>query len=180
AGAGAGAGAGPRVGCVGEATAEAARRAGWEPAVVPAEASGEALGRALVAAGVGAGTRVLFPRAEDAREALRRSLEAVGAAVDAPVAYRKGVPAPADAGLRRLIADGGIDLLTFTSPATARNFVGELGEAAAGMPAVVIGATTAAAARSLGLRVVAVAGESTTGALIAAAVEALHAQGTHG
>ena len=167
-------GGGPRVGCVGEATAEAAAGAGWAADIVPERASGAAMAEALIEAGVGAGTRLLHPRAADARPELAELLRGAGAVVDEVEAYRKVGPVEPPDELRRLLVAGQIDLLTFTSPSTARNFMAELGSAAAGRRTVVIGATTAEAALSLGLDVAGVAEESTTAGLVRTAINALH------
>ncbi len=53
---------------VGPGTAGALRDRGVRVDVVPHEYVAEAVARALVSAGVGVGTRVLIPRAQDARE----------------------------------------------------------------------------------------------------------------
>lgn len=161
---------GPRAACVGPATADAAREAGWRVAVVPERATGAALAAALVAAGVGEGTRVLFPKAADAREELPAVLRAAGAAVEEVEAYRKQGPTGAAGPLRRALSEGTIDLLTFTSPSTVHNFSRFFGELRHAVPVVVIGPTTARAAVEAGLRVAAVASEHTTAGLVAAVV----------
>lgn len=163
----------PPAACVGSATAESAREAGWRVAVVPEESTGEALARALVSAMDGPrGQRVLFPRAEDAGTVLPRLLREAGCAVDDVVAYRKVVPEDVASLAARLDA-GAIDTLTFTSPSTARTFVRQFGTAAAGSRrVVVIGPTTAAAVRSLGLPEPVMAPEATVEGLVRGVVAA--------
>lgn len=165
----------PHAACVGESTAAAAREAGWTAAVRPHQATGAALARALLQCGVGAGSRILFPRAADAREELPRLLREAGAAVDEVEAYRKTGPTEGDELLRQHITAGNIDVLTFTSPSTVNNFMALFGPEARGIPAVVIGPTTAAAAEAAGLRVAGVATESTTRGLVEAVFNVLNA-----
>ena len=113
-----GAAARTRVACIGEATARAARAAGLRVDLVPAgESTPERLGEALAATGELAGRRVLFPRAERARETLIRALEARGARVDAVEAYRTRVPEGAGARLSAELARG-LDAVALTSPST--------------------------------------------------------------
>lgn len=161
-----------RVGCVGEATAAEAEQAGFVPTLVPEGHTAEGLARGLVAGGVGPGTRVLFPRAADAREELPRILREAGAAVDEVVAYRKvAVGGPPDATVDARLAGREV-ALTFTSPSTVRNFVRSWGGSVAGARVVVIGPTTAEAAEAAGMEVSAVAEESTTAGLVRAVIHA--------
>lgn len=167
----------PRCACVGGATAEAARRAGWPPAVVPDRSSAAGLVEALSAVGGLEGARVLFPRASDARGVLPAGLRAAGAVVDEVEAYRKVAPASPDAATAALLRSGGVDAVTFTSPSTVRNFVRLLGAAAGRAKVVVIGATTAAAAESAGLRVSAVSETASSDGLVEAVLRAFNEQG---
>ena len=85
------------------------------------------------------------------------------------VAYRSAAPPPSDvAQLRARIRAGAVDVVTFTSPSTARNFVAALGEEGLMLPAVVIGPVTKEAAEGLGYRVVAQGEPHTTDGLIIA------------
>ncbi|HSH46383.1 MAG TPA: uroporphyrinogen-III synthase [Longimicrobiales bacterium] len=170
-------GEGPRVACVGRATATAAEAAGWPVALVPEAATAEALSAALLAGlEEPEGTRVLFPRAEDAREVLTTRLRSAGVEVVDVVAYRK-VPVEDQAALARRLAAGEIDVLTFTSPSGARTFVERLGTAAAGQrPIAVIGPTTAAAVGELGLPEPVVADEASMESLVRAVAVAFTKQ----
>jgi uroporphyrinogen III methyltransferase/synthase len=67
--------------------------------------------------------RVLIPRAAEAREVLPATLRKWGARVDVIVAYRTGLPTLDIRPLDRLLADGKIDVISFTSSSTVRNFV---------------------------------------------------------
>ncbi|MBW3552577.1 MAG: uroporphyrinogen-III synthase [Gemmatimonadetes bacterium] len=162
----------PRVGCVGEATAAEAEQAGFVPTVTPEGQTAADLARTLVAAGVGPGSRILFPKAADAREELPRILRDGGAVVDEVVAYRKvAVGGPPDATVEALLAGREVTL-TFTAPSTVRNFVRSWGGPVGAARVVVIGPTTAAAAEAAGMRVSAVAEESTTAGLVRAVIHA--------
>jgi uroporphyrinogen-III synthase len=145
------------VAAIGSATADALTQRGVVPALVPDEFVGEALADALIARAGGRllGTRVLIPCAEDAREALAKGLQALGASVDVMPVYRT-VAAQTDLGeLAADIAGGDIAAVTFTSSSTVRCFVDLVGREAATsgrFVAATIGPVTAATARELGLR----------------------------
>lgn len=142
-----------RLAAVGPATAERLARDVRAPDFVPAEAKGEAL-----AAELGPhvrGRKVLLPRAVDGRPELPRGLEAAGALLTAPDAYRT-VSAPPES-LRPLagwITRGEVDAVAFASPSAVKAVTGALGEERALLRRVVlavIGPTTASALRDAGL-----------------------------
>jgi uroporphyrinogen III methyltransferase/synthase len=139
-----------RLACIGSATARAARALGLPVELVPeGESTPERLAQALAAHGALAGKRVLFPRAEKAREALVRELERLGAHVDAFEAYRTRLPEDAPAQLATAL-DAGIDAVAFTSPSTVEHFfalldVAQARELLARVRFVCVGPTTAAA-----------------------------------
>ncbi|MBX3025275.1 uroporphyrinogen-III C-methyltransferase [bacterium] len=146
-----------RIAAVGSETAAAIAERGLQVDVVPEEFRAEAVAAAMCAAGV-AGARVLLPRAAVAREILPVTLRAAGAHVDEVPAYET-VPARIDLGeLRDRLARRAVDLVTFTSSSTVRNFVALLGADApsllAGVRAACIGPITADTAREAGLEVV--------------------------
>ena len=156
-----------RLACVGPATAERLEALVRAPDLVPAEATGAALAEAL--ARHVAGRVVLVPRAAEGRPELVDGLRAAGAAVEAPVAYRT-VPAPPEAlaPLGELLARGGLDAVAFASPSAVRSVVAALGDRAALLRGVLLGAigpTTAAALREAGLEAGAVPEEHTAVAL---------------
>ncbi|NOQ42808.1 MAG: HemD protein, partial [Desulfuromusa sp.] len=74
-----------------------------------------------------AGKRILYPRAELARNIITQELTAAGAEVDAPIAYSSRPPANGEA-LRTLLQNGDIDAITFTASSTVDNFITLLGE----------------------------------------------------
>lgn len=151
------------VGAVGRVTARALEQRGVRVDFVPDEYVAEAL-----VAGIGDvdGQRILLPRADIARKTLVDGLLAKGALVDDVVAYRT---LPADPGDCELPFD--VDIATFTSASTVRNFVTWLGkrpvcEALPGARIACIGPITAQAAAAAGLKVDILAAEHTLDGLI--------------
>lgn len=163
-----------RVAVVGSSTRRAAEELlGWAVDLVPRRYTGEGLLDALDAADVDlGGARVLLPVAEAARDVLGDGLRARGARVERVTAYRS-VPPDEDAvePVASALERGGVDLLTFTSPSTAENFLEVAGDGALDVPAAVIGPVTADACREMGYDVVAVAAEHTAEGLIHATVD---------
>jgi uroporphyrinogen III methyltransferase/synthase len=118
-----------------------------------------------------AGKRVLIPRARAAREVLPERLAERGARVRVLPVYENVPDTSAAEALRARLAEGGIDLVTFTSASTVRNLVEAIGaQALAGVPAACIGPITAEAARAAGLCVEFVAAEHTIPGLVQAIV----------
>jgi len=114
---------------IGPATANALRARGIEVDVMPPEYRAEAVVQSLSALPI-AGKRLLVPRASVARDVLPRALAACGARVDVVEAYRTVLPSDSLApDTRRLITQGAIDVVTFTSSSTVTNFVTLMGEA---------------------------------------------------
>ncbi|MEO6463720.1 MAG: uroporphyrinogen-III synthase, partial [Candidatus Eisenbacteria bacterium] len=171
----------PRVAVIGEATARRLRAAAVPVGLVAAEARAEGLLAAFVSEGI-AGSRVLLPRALDAREALPDGLRAAGAAVDVAPVYQAlatgADPAPVVAALRA----GVVDFVTLLSARTARAFVAALDVPVVERQAllararpVVIGPVTAAAARDLGFGPPIEAQDASTAGVVAAVVLAVTA-----
>ncbi|MCB8944332.1 MAG: uroporphyrinogen-III synthase [Ardenticatenaceae bacterium] len=107
-----------RVAAVGEATGRLLAEYGVDVAFVPEVFTGEALGLGL---GDVRGKRILLPRAKIGRPEIVDLLRERGAVVD-DVALYETVTAVADpAALAEL--DKGVDVLTFTSPSSVRNFL---------------------------------------------------------
>jgi uroporphyrinogen-III synthase len=142
-----------RIAAVGSATARAvAEELGWAVDTVPAAFTGDQIAVAMAAVSPLSGRSVLWPRAAAARAVLRQALEAAGARLDAPEAYRSEPLREAAAELARRVAAGEADAITFTSPAAVRCYA-ETGASTGAACVAVIGPTTAAAARAAGLRV---------------------------
>jgi uroporphyrinogen-III synthase len=109
------------------------------------------------------GERVLVPRAAEGREELVDGLRALGLEVIAPVAYRT-VPA-SDAADR--LRQGGIDVVVLCSPSAAASALDAI---PVETMVVCLGETTAAAVRSRGRAVNAVATLTTMSAVVEAVV----------
>jgi uroporphyrinogen III methyltransferase/synthase len=144
-----------RVAAIGPATADALREHGVRVDVVPAEYRAEGLVSRLAPL-LAAGDRVLLPRAAQTRDVLVTSLRELGVQVSEVAAY---TTRKAEGGAPRLgeaLAAGSIDVVTFTSSSTARNFAeaftDEERRAWHGQVAVAsIGPITAATAAEYGL-----------------------------
>jgi uroporphyrinogen-III synthase len=165
---------GPKVAAVGPATAAALRQAFPEDRVALAPEDsfrGAAVAEAFARRGI-AGARVLLPGSSRARPELPAALRAAGATVDVVVAYLTVEPPDLADRVSRALAEG-FDLAAFASPSAVESFARGAGERARGLPAVVIGPTTAVAARDAGFDVRAVARPSTAEGLVAAAEAAL-------
>lgn len=148
---------GVRLCAIGPATAGRLRRRGLKVDVMPAEHRAEAAFEALQQAGSLARARVLLARADIARAMLADALRAAGAEVTEATAYRT-TRAEGWQGreLETLLRERPVDVVTFTSASTARNFAAILGAASAaellaGVRVASIGPVTAAAAAELGI-----------------------------
>jgi len=157
-----------RVAAVGPATAAALLGRGVTPDFVPEEHVGEGVVEGLLARGVGEGSRVLLPRALEARELLPTELGARGVQVDVVPVYRT-VPGAGDPGVLERIRAGEADAVTFTSSSTVRNFV-RLTEGAdlSGLVVASIGPVASRTAQELGLHVDVQPSEYTVPALVQA------------
>jgi uroporphyrinogen III methyltransferase/synthase len=114
------------------------------------------------------GTRILFPRAEVAREILPDELRRRGATLDVVVVYRT---VKAEGGnLREILESEDVDCVVFTSPSTIPEDIGMIQPEVA---VAVIGPVTREAARLLGLTPTIEPAESTIPALVIAISKAL-------
>ncbi|GAB7388687.1 uroporphyrinogen-III C-methyltransferase [Bacillaceae bacterium] len=117
------------------------------------------------------GQTVLLPRANIAREALPRALREKGLNVTDVVAYETVTAEEGKDELVRLLREKKVDIVTFTSSSTVKNFIrllaGEDVEALMrGVKTACIGPVTARTAEEAGLPVDAVAKESTIEGLV--------------
>ena len=144
-----------RLAVIGPATAAALRDWGLTAEVVPGEYVAEGLLdslRPLLPPGV----RVLLPRAAETRDVLVRELTAHGARVTEVAAYRTRAATEHAAGLREALAEGRVDVVTFTSSSTVRSFCALFGSAELprllrGVTVACIGPITRATAEGRGL-----------------------------
>ena len=145
---------GHRVGAIGAETAKQLERARIHASLVPERYQAEGILAALSPEEIH-GKRVLIPRAAEAREILPATLRKWGAVVDVIVAYRTELPSVDARPLATLLAERKIDVITFTSSSTVRNFVRlfggrNLGEIVSGSTIACIGPITAATIEELG------------------------------
>jgi len=155
-----------RLAAIGPATAAALTARGLQAAVMPERAVAEALLEVILHP---EGQRFLLPLADLARDTLRVGLQAAGAEVVEVPAYSTVLAEPSPEALAAI--ESGVDVLTFTSSSTVRNFVEHVGQStaqalAAQARVVTIGPITAATAREFGLRVDVVATEHTIVGLV--------------
>ena len=157
-----------KIGAVGPATATALRAHGVEPDVVPRRHTGAELAAAV---GEGHGT-VLLPRVTDGPRAIVDEFSARGWRVEEVPAYRN---VPVEPGPATPLRRGEFDVITFTSPSTARGFARQLpaSEIPDDVLVACIGPQTAEAARALGYAVGAVPGEHTVDGLVAVLLDVL-------
>ena len=148
--------AGTRVAAIGSETARTLAERGISADVVPATFTSAALAAALTRDDL-RGKRVLLARAAQAGALLSDRLRAAGAEVDDLALYDIFTPRADPEALAEL--GRGVDVVTLTSPSTARGLVELAGELVDldSLHTVCIGPVTAAAARALGFRVVATA-----------------------
>ncbi len=109
-----------RITAIGPETARAVEQFHLRVDAIPEEYRAEAL---IPLLGDVKGQRVLLPRAEEARAILPQELHALGAQVDEIAVYRTVQPRGTRVEeLRERFKAGTIDLVTFTSSSTVRNF----------------------------------------------------------
>jgi uroporphyrinogen III methyltransferase/synthase len=146
-----------RVCAVGPKTAAAIREFGINPDLVPTDYKAEGVvaefGKLAMT-----GQKVLFPRADKAREIIPPALTAMGAAVVAPVAYCNTLPDGMPAAVLQALEEHCIHCVTFTSSSTVENLAAMLGEnrflrLLEGVAVAAIGPITAKTCRDLGLEV---------------------------
>lgn len=160
---------------IGPRTAAELEQHGVRPDMVPLEYQAEGVLAAFEGQDL-RGKHILIPRAEVAREILPEHLRRMGAEVDVIAVYRTIAPAADLSRLREQFEAGKIDLVTFTSSSTVRNFVemvGGVDEArrlGAKTAIGCIGPITAQTAVEYGLSVAIVPPENTVPALAQAIV----------
>jgi uroporphyrinogen III methyltransferase/synthase len=156
---------GPKIAAVGKVTAEALLSRGIRPDLLPQEFTGDGLAESLAGKGV-RDLRILIPRALKARETLPEALGRVGAEVTVAPVYQNVLPTN-NAGeqlqeeLRRALQEKSVDMVTFTSSSTVKNFVrlldittpDEMQKLMSGVAVATIGPITAKTAEQFGLHV---------------------------
>ena len=167
--------------CIGPRTAEALATYGLRADVIPEQFQAEGILETLAGRQM-RGARVLIPRALVAREVLPDQLRAQGAEVDVVPVYRTIRPAVATDRLMEQLRTGVIDVISFTSSSTVRNFVElfptkeALLQLVGATTVACIGPITASTARDAGLTVQVMAGQNTIPALADAIVQHVNRQ----
>lgn len=158
---------------VGPKTAEAIKQRGLRPDLIPARYQAEGLVEELLAQDL-RGKRFLYPRAEIARTLLIDRLQAAGAEVMAPVAYRTIRPTGKEEMIRHLLTAGELDAICFSSSSTFDNLLAMFGEELKTLQGRAeffsIGPITSDTIRKHGFEVVLEPGRSTLDDLVAAMV----------
>jgi uroporphyrinogen III methyltransferase/synthase len=146
---------GIRIATIGPATASAVEALGIRVDLVPEEFISEGVVKAFAGEDL-RGSRVLLPRAREARDVIPEGLTAMGATCDIATAYRTVRSERNASELMTFFEEGKVDVITFTSPSTVANFLGIMGPGFR-LPSKVriacIGPVTEAAARKAGLSV---------------------------
>ncbi len=114
---------GVRICAIGPRTAEAVRRLGIRVDLTPKEFRAEAIIDALGKRNI-KGKRFLLARALKAREVLPADIKRLGGRIDVVPAYKTVRPKKEAEELKRLLREGGVDVVTFTSSSTVTNFLG--------------------------------------------------------
>jgi len=164
---------------VGAATAARLAHFGLKVDLTPAEYRAEALLQALSEGADVSGLEVLLPHADIGRELLADELKKRGAHVTEVVAYRTLIAEGGREGepdIYRMLLERRIDVVTFTSPSSVRNFVQVLGaEPAADLLSATIvasiGPVTAEAAAQCHIKSTIVPATYTVPALVFAIVD---------
>lgn len=146
-----------RTAAIGPATAERLKSFGLSSDLVPENFRAEAIIAAFRKEAI-RGKAILLPRAQEARQILPEELTAMGATVREVAAYKTQPSSARAEMLVERLEEKTIDLVTFTSSSTVKNFkallpAGRFAELAAAVPAACIGPVTADTARKLGFDV---------------------------
>jgi len=160
-----------KVCAVGPKTEEALIALGIRPDLVPRQFTGEGVVAAFEEVGV-QGKKVLFPKADGARDLIPQELARRGAIVTAPVVYRNVLPPQMPDDAYRALEKQTLDVIVFSSPSTVRNLATLLGgeellrERLGGVVVASIGPITSQACRELGLQVLVEPEQATLDALL--------------
>ena len=165
---------GPRLCTVGSGTAERLARYGIKVDLIPDEFRAEAVVATMLREGALEGASVLVPRADIGRDVIADGLRNAGALITDVVAYRTVLEeAQQDGGpdIYRMLLDGTIDVVTFTSPSAVRNFSAIYGaeqtmDLMKNTIVAAIGRVTADAATQLGIHVTVLPAVSTIPGLV--------------
>lgn len=156
-----------RIFAVGETTEAVLKEAGIPVAMTPEIYSAEELVSALSEEEI-AGKHFLFPKSNIGKAILPNALRLLDAVVDEVVVYQTISPKQVDLdAIRNALAAQEVDVVTFFSPSSVRNFIQMMGTKCLDTTAIaVIGPSTAKAATDLKLSVSIVAKQATAESLV--------------
>lgn len=118
---------GVRIAAIGAVTAREIEKRGIKVQLTPDDYRAEGLIELFKKEDI-KGKRVLIPRAKEAREILPVSLKEMGAVVDVVTVYETKKPGKRKSeAIRKMLKSGEIDVVTFTSSSTVRNFLSAVG-----------------------------------------------------
>jgi len=157
---------------VGEKTKSTLEATGFSVQPIPQKHSAENLAQSFYGQNI-SGRRFLFPKSNIACDIIPKELRSLGAVVDEIVIYKTVIPESENLEhIRSFLKDGKIDIITFFSPSSVRNFVEMMSvETIERISIAVIGPTTAEAAKEIGLEVTIVAKQQTSESLVQGIVE---------
>jgi uroporphyrinogen-III synthase len=156
---------------VGEKTGQTVERQGLMVTAMPEQFTAADLAKTIDHEDLH-GKTFLFPRGNLGKDILQDTLKLLGANVDAVTVYRTRPPKQQDVEkIKRELFDGNIDVVTFMSPSTVKNFVALFSideqKLIDGKTRIaVIGPVTAAAVKETALEVDCIAKESTIESLL--------------
>jgi uroporphyrinogen III methyltransferase/synthase len=139
---------------------------------IPQKHSAENLAHSFYGQNI-SGRHFLFPKSNIACDVIPKELRSLGAIVDEIVTYKTVIPEPENLEhIRTFLTDGKIDIVTFFSPSSVRNFTEMIGvETLQHILIAVIGPTTAEEAKEIGLEVDIVAKQQTAKSLVQGIME---------
>lgn len=119
---------GIRIATIGEQTGRAVENRGLRVDIIPYEFSAEGVVESFREIDI-KGKQILIPRAKEAREVLPIELQKMGAKVNIAAAYKTEKPNPEKVEeMKERLRGGEIDVVTFASSSTVRNFLSIFGE----------------------------------------------------
>ena len=155
---------------IGVKTAEELLKFGIRADIVPAEFRAEGIIEALKDK-ISDKTKILIPRALIARDILPDKLREIGAKVDVVPVYKTVAGSEENQQVQKMLAEGSLDMITFTSSSTVTNFLKAIGPAKqylSKLKIACIGPVTAATCLENGLEPEIIAGKYTVKDLIEA------------
>ncbi|MDO8683108.1 MAG: uroporphyrinogen-III C-methyltransferase [Armatimonadota bacterium] len=166
--------AGPKIAAIGPKTAETLEKFGVRVDFIPDKFVAEAVIDQFPEDVKG--KRILLARAGVAREVLPEKLTELGADVTVVIVYETVLEDSDSADIKQMLDDGEIDIITFTSSSTVKNFVALIGENGKsslpeGVTIACIGPITAQTAEEYGLKPDIIADEYTIEGLVHALVD---------